>query len=171
MLKLKKLLLKQLKDLLLLQLSSKKPKQQQLLLVLWLWLLLLMLKQQLSKLLLLLLERKRLKRKRLKRKWNRKPWPMRTPLRRLVHTFRQLRARSARSSRLLIRWPCSGRISFGLLCTRSRRVASSAISNCCRSGTFVRATLFRSVCTIRSCPQMPLTHHQCVFCMQSALQP
>ena len=32
-------------------------------------------------------------------------------------------------------------------------------------------TLFRSVCTICSCPPLPLTHHQCVFCMQRALQP
>lgn len=32
-------------------------------------------------------------------------------------------------------------------------------------------TLFRSVCTICSCSPMPLTHHQCVFCMQRALQP
>lgn len=68
-------------------------------------------------------------------------WPT-TPLRKLVQTYRQLRARSARSWRHSIRRPYSGRISFGLLCTRSRRVASSAISNCCRSGTFVRAPLF-----------------------------
>ena len=97
-------------------------------------------------------------------------WPT-TPLRKLVQTYRQLRARSARSWRHSIRRPYSGRISFGLLCTRSRRVASSAISNCCRSGTFVRATLFQSLCTICSCPPLPLTHHQCVFCMQRALQP
>ena len=70
------------------------------------------------------------------------PWPTRTPLRKLVQTYHQLRARSARSWRHSIRRPYSGRISFGLLCTRSRRVASSAISNCCRSGTFVRAPLF-----------------------------
>lgn len=98
------------------------------------------------------------------------PWPT-TPRRKLVQTYRQLRARSARSWRHSIRRPYSGRISFGLLCTRSRRVASSAISNCCRSGTFVRATLFQSLCTICSCPPLPLTHHQCVFCMQRALQP
>lgn len=70
------------------------------------------------------------------------PLPTRTPLRKLVQTYHQLRARSARSWRHSIRRPYSGRISFGLLCTRSRRVASSAISNCCRSGTFVRAPLF-----------------------------